>query len=425
MRHKISVIGSGYVGLATGIGFASLGYKVIFVDIDKEKVRLINSGRSPIYEKNIENYMKKYKNNYYATTDYKSAILDSDISFICVGTPSKPDGGISLKFIKEASRSMGIALKEKERWHLVVVKSTVLPGTTENIVKSIIEKYSRKKAFSNFGLAMNPEFLREGSALHDFLNPDRIVIGVNDEQSKRTLLELYKPINAPKVIVDIKTAEMIKYVSNAFLATKVSFSNEIGNICKRLGIDARKVFEIVGMDHRISPYFFNCGLGWGGSCFPKDLAALIKFAKDIGEDPKILKAVVEVNEEQPKRMIALLKKHIPDLKGRVIGLLGLAFKPNTDDIRESRAIILVRELLKEGAKIVAYDPKATDNFKRLFPNIEYAQSANEVLEKTNIILIATEWEEFERLDYSGKVVIDGRRIKAAEKTAKIYEGMCW
>jgi len=422
---KISVIGSGYVGLVTGVGFVKVGNEVIFVDIDGRKIQMINQATPPIYEEGLEELMRKFRGRYYATNDFKEAVLNSDVTFICVGTPSKGDGSIDLTYIKEASKEIGKALEEKDAFHVVVVKSTVLPGTTEGVVKPILEEYSGKKAFEDFGLAMNPEFLREGIALRDFLNPDRIVIGAQDERTKQVLEKLYEPINAPKLIVDIKTAEMIKYASNAFLATKISFANEIGNICKKLGIDSWKVFEGVGLDHRISPHFFKSGIGFGGSCFPKDVKALISKAKEIGEEPLILEAVIEVNERQPLKLIELLKKYVPELKEQTVGVLGLAFKPNTDDIREARAIIIVKKLLEEGAKVIAYDPKAMENFKLLFPQIEYTDSAQEVLEKTDVILIVTEWPEFEKLDYSGKIVIDGRRIRSAEKTARIYEGACW
>ncbi|NJE05556.1 UDP-glucose/GDP-mannose dehydrogenase family protein [Thermococcus sp. M36] len=426
---KVSVIGSGYVGLVTGMGFVKLGNEVIFVDVDERKVKMINNAEPPIYEEGLEELMGEFKGKYRATKDYHEAILNSDVTFIAVGTPSKEDGSIDLKYVKEASKSIGEALQEKEDYHVVVVKSTVLPGTTEEVVKPILEKHSGKKAFEDFGLAMNPEFLREGVALKDFLNPDRIVIGVQDDRTRKILGELYAPINAPKFFTDIKTAEMIKYASNAFLATKISFANEIGNICKKLGIDSWKVFEGVGLDHRISPHFFKTGIGWGGSCFPKDTKALIRKAEELGEDPIIIKAAVEVNKKQPLKLIELLKKHVPNLKGRKVGVLGLAFKPNTDDVRETRAYVIIKELLDEGAKVIAYDPQAMENFKRFYPDvgekIEYVNSPDDVLRDTDAVLIVTEWSEFEELDYSEKIVIDGRRVRAAEKGAKIYEGVCW
>lgn len=258
-----------------------------------------------------------------------------------------------------------------------------------------------------------------------FFNPDRIVIGVKDDKTKLILEELHRQFSCPKIFTDIRTAEMIKYVSNAFLATKISFANEIGNICKKLGVDVYKVFEGVGLDHRINPSFFRAGIGFGGSCFPKDVKALIRKAEELGEEPKILKAVIEVNEKQPLILVELLKKYVLNLRDKRIGILGLAFKPDTDDVRESRAIPIVEALIDKGAKIIAYDPKAMNNFAKIFPQIDYAKSAQEVIAKSDAVLIVTEWGEFEKLDYSGKIVIDGRRMEKAMNEAKIYEGVCW
>nr|WP_230972281.1 UDP-glucose/GDP-mannose dehydrogenase family protein [Archaeoglobus neptunius] len=319
---KISIIGSGYVGLITGMGLAELGNEVIFVDLDEKIVESINSATPPIFERGLGDLMERNAGNFRATHEYEF-IAETDISFICVGTPSKDDGSVNLKFVKDAAKD-----------HVVAVKSTVVPGTTEEVVKPTIEKESGKEAFKDFGLAMNPEFLREGNAVHDFFNPDRIVIGVKNEKTKELLEALYKSFKCPKLITDIKTAEMIKYASNAFLATKISFANEIGNICKKLEIDVYEVFKGAGLDHRINPSFFRAGIGFGGSCFPKDVKALIKKAEEIGENPKLLKAVIEVNEEQPLKLLEMLRNHVPDLKGKTIGILGLAFKPDTDDVRE-------------------------------------------------------------------------------------------
>jgi UDPglucose 6-dehydrogenase len=419
---KISIIGCGYVGTVTGAGFAELGNEVLFVDIDEEKVNTLNSARSPIFEHGLAELIVKNKRRLHATVDYRE-LEYSDITFICVGTPSKADGSIDLEYIKSAAEDIGKALKKKTNFHVVVVKSTVVPGTTEDIVKPIIERASDKKACDHFGVAMNPEFLREGSAVEDFFKPDRIVFGVEDARSKRILEELYQPFNGPTLSTGIKTAEMIKYVSNSFLATKISFANEIGNICKSLGIDAYDVFKGVGLDDRINPSFFRAGIGFGGSCFPKDVRALIAKAEELGETPQILQAVINANEEQPLRLITVLEKHIPVLKGRKIGVLGLTFKPDTDDIRESRAVPIIERLIEAGAHVVVYDPKATDAFEKRYPQIECA-SPEAVLD-TDAVLIVTEWREFEHLDYSGKIVIDGRRVEKAKKEAAIYEGVCW
>lgn len=420
----ISIIGIGYVGLVTGACFAKLRNNVICVDIDYKKIGNINKGISPIYEEGLEELLVENRSRIKATNDYSYAIQNSDITFICVGTPSREDGDIDLRFVEESAKEIGKQLKEKNNWHLVVVKSTVLPGTTREIVLPLLEKYSGKKAGIDFGVAMNPEFLREGIAVKDFLNPDRIVIGFYDEKSRDVLKKLYEEFSCPIIETTLSAAEMIKYASNAFLATKISFINEIGNMCKKIGIDTYEVADGIGLDKRIGRAFLDSGIGWGGSCFPKDLNALIAWSKSIEEENRIISSVVDVNKKQPLKIIELLKKHIPSLKGKTVGILGLAFKPNTDDIRESRAIPVVRRLLKEKAIVKAYDPKAMDNFRKIFPDIEYCSTAEEVLESDSI-LILTKWEDFRKLDYSGKIVIDGRRLIEAKLKAKIYEGVCW
>jgi UDPglucose 6-dehydrogenase len=303
------------------------------------------------------------------------------------------------------------------------MKSTVLPGTTENFVIPLLECESGKRAFKDFGIASNPEFLKEGSAVEDFFHTDRIVIGTHDLKTCKILETLYTPLNAPIFSTDIKTSEMIKYVSNAFLATKISFANEIGNLCKKSSVDSYTVFQGVGLDARINPHFFRSGIGFGGSCFPKDINALIAFGKSKGVELTILRAVMGMNDVQPHMLIALLEKHL-DIERKRIGILGLAFKPCTDDIRESRAIPIVASLLKKGADVLAYDPMAMDQFKLVFPGISYACTPEEVLD-SDAILIITEWQEFFDLDYKGKIVIDGRRIEKARKEAGIYEGICW
>jgi UDPglucose 6-dehydrogenase len=420
---NISIIGTGYVGLVSSVCFAKLGNNVICVDIDKKKIDKINKGISPIYEKDLDKLLLNHKENIKATDDYSSSIINSDVTFICVGTPSKKDGSIDLTFIKEVTIEIAKILKNKDDYHLVVIKSTVLPGTTRDIVLPLLEKNSKKKAGKDFGLAMNPEFLREGIAINDFLKPDRIVIGTYDEKGKKLLREIYKNFSCPIIETSLSAAEMIKYASNCFLATKISFINEIGNLCKKLKIDAYEVADGVGFDERIGRAFLNSGIGWGGSCFPKDLQAILNWSHENNEHIKIIESAIEVNNIQPLKLIELLKKHIPDLKGKTIGILGLAFKPETDDIRESRTIPIVENLLKEDAFIKAFDPKAMKNFEEIYPQIEYCKSAKEVL-KADAIIITTIWDEFKKLDFKGKIVIDGRRLKEAEK-ARIYEGVCW
>jgi len=412
---NISIIGTGYVGLVTGACFAKLGNNVICVDVDEKKIEKINNGISPIYEEGLDKLLSDYKDRIRATTDYNTAINNSDITFICVGTPSKSNGDIDLSFAMDTAEEIGRQLKDKDRWHLVVVKSTVLPGTTRDLVLPILEKHSGKKAGKDFGLAVNPEFLREGVAVNDFLKPDRIVIGIYDERSKGMLRDLYKDFSCPLVETSLSATEMIKYASNAFLATKISFINEIGNMCKKLGVDAYEVADGIGLDRRIGRAFLDSGIGWGN--------ALIAWARKTGDDHRIAKSATEVNDLQPLKLVELLKKHIPSLKGKTIGVLGLAFKPNTDDVRESRAIPIVGDLLRQGAQVKTYDPKAMENFKEFYPQIEYCSSADEVL-KSDAVLITTKWDEFKTLDYNKKIVIDGRKLEEAE-TARIYEGVCW
>ena len=417
---KISILGTGYVGLVTGVCLAEQDNNIVCIDNDKKKVELINKGIPPIYEMGLSELLKKNKEKIIATVDAESSLKNSDITFICLGTPSKKNGNIDLSFIKKGSEEIGKILKQK-KWHVIVVKSTVLPGTTKNFVIPILENLSGKKAGVDFGVAMNPEFLREGRAIRDFLEPDRIVIGTYDKKTKITLQKLYKDFDCPKIFTGLSEAEMIKYASNAFLATKISFINEIGNLCKKLGIDTYEVADGMGYDKRIGRAFLDSGAGWGGSCFPKDIKALTAKAKESGEKPRILEEVVKVNDLQPLKMIELLKEHIPDLKRKKISILGLAFKKDTDDIRESRAIPIVKRLIEEKAIVKAYDPKAVKNFKKLFPNIKYC-NLDEIM-KSEAILIITDWDEFRKLNYKGKIVIDGRHVLEAKKG--IYEGICW
>ncbi len=421
---NISIIGTGYVGLVSGACFAKYGHKVICVDVDKEKVDKINKGISPIYEKDLEEIIRNYKNNIYATTSYKKAIEKSDITFICVGTPSKKDGSIDISYVEQATKEIAFCLKNKNGFHSVVVKSTVVPGTTQNIVLPLLEEISQKKVGVNFGVGMNPEFLREGTAVYDFLHPDRIVNGYYDNETKKLLSILYSSFSCPFVETSLTVAEMIKYASNCFLATKISFINEMGNLCKKLDIDTYEVAEGMGLDRRIGRAFLDSGIGWGGSCFGKDVNALINFAEENKELLKIIKSAVLVNEQQPLRLIEVLKKHIPKLKGKTIGVLGLSFKPNTDDIRDSRSIILVKKLLEEDAQLKVFDPKAMIDFEKLYPDIIYCDNAKDVLD-ADAVIIATAWDEFKKMDYKDKIVVDGRRLPEVKKTAKIYEGVCW
>jgi len=421
---NIAIIGTGYVGLVSGVCFATQGHKITCVDIDTQKIQQINSGISPIYEKGLESLLKKHKNQIHATTSYDEAIQQSDITFICVGTPSKKNGEIDLTYIDQATKEIARCIRDKKRWHAVIVKSTVVPGTTRDIILPLLEEETGCTAGKDFGVGMNPEFLKEGVAIQDFLNPDRIVNGYYDDRTQQLLKELYKGFTCPLIETSVTTAEMIKYASNCYLATKISFMNEIGNFCKHLGIDAYDVAEGMGTDKRIGRAFLNSGIGWGGSCFPKDTQALRAWAHKENQSASIIDSTIHTNDTQPLKAITLLKKHFPTLNGKTIGILGLAFKPDTDDIRDSRSLVIIKELLKEKADIKTYDPKAMPHVKNIYPNITYCNTAEEVLD-SEAVIIATLWDEFNSLSYQGKTVIDGRRIQKAQQEATIYEGVCW
>lgn len=422
---KISIVGGGYVGLVTGSCLAKLGHDVTIIDVDPVKIQLINNGKPPIYEKGLEALLKQYaKQSLRASTGYDS-VANADLVFICVGTPSQPDGSANLSYIESASTSIGTYLKTNPHYCIVVVKSTVPPRTTEKVVQPAVLRAAQKTE-REIGFAMNPEFLREGRALEDFLHPDRIIIGSDDLGAGKRVADVYRNITAPVIYTGLTAAEMIKYASNAFLATKISFSNEIGNICKDLGIDVYEVMKGVGLDQRIGPRFLNAGAGFGGSCFPKDVSALVSLAKEEGENPILLQSVLDVNEQQPHRMVALLERRLGNISGRRIAVLGLAFKDNTDDIRDSRAIPVIHELLEKGATVAAYDPMASSAMQRVFPEIKYGISPSDALSGADGCLIMTEWPEFSQLDkefdlMAHKIIIEGRRIL----TKGGAEGICW
>jgi UDPglucose 6-dehydrogenase len=420
---RITVVGGGYVGLVTGACFAGLGHTVDIVEIDARKAAAINAGRAPIHERGLDALLERHAGTRLrAGTDY-GPVAEADLSFVCVGTPPAADGSADLSMVAAASRSIGEALRGGNGSHTVVVKSTVPPGTTAGlVVPAVLEHAGRDE----IGFAMNPEFLREGLAVEDFLHPDRIVIGSRDDGSGDSVAAAYQGLAAPVVRCGLTAAEMIKYASNALLATKISFANEVGNVCKCLGIDVYEVMEGVGMDHRVSPHFLNAGAGFGGSCFPKDVSALVSLAESLGEEPALLRSVLDVNDRQPLRMLRLLEEKTGDLAGKRIAVLGLAFKENTDDIRESRAIPVIAELLRRGAAVAAYDPLAAASMRRIFPEIGYAASAAEALRGADACLVMTEWPEFSDLNgefdlMKSRVVIEGRRILSCDGK----EGICW
>jgi UDPglucose 6-dehydrogenase len=433
-KPDISVLGIGYVGLCTAVGFASKGYNVIASTHDAEKAAKINNGIPPFHEPNLQKLLEETIQNGRLTcliNQTEKAVLETDLTFNAVGTPSRPDGSIELQFIETSTRDIGQALSQKNTYHVVVIKSTVVPGTTQDIVKPILEKESKKKCGSDIGLCMNPEFLRQGSAFEDTLHADRVVIGEYDKKSGDTLENLYKDFygkNTPPIIrTTLSTAELIKYASNALLATKISFINTIANLCEKIpGADIKTVAQAMGLDKRIGPLFLNAGLGYGGSCFPKDVKALIAQAKNLGYQLTLLEEVENINKTQPLKAVQFCKEHLGDLKGKTIAILGLAFKPDTDDMREARVVPIVNQLLKEGAKVTAYDPVAIPVAKTIFTDkIQYATSTAECLKNADCCILVTEWDEFKKLtpeDFTQNmkqpVLIDGRRIYNPEEFGK-------
>jgi UDPglucose 6-dehydrogenase len=429
---KISVIGTGYVGLVSGTCLADVGHHVTCVDIRREVVDKINQGVSPIHEKDLDHLLEKVIGSglLLATTDLAGAVRDSDVTLICVGTPTVGSEA-DLSQVVTAVESVGRVLADKRAFHVVAVKSTVLPGTTEGIVRRTIEQSSGKPLNHGWGLCMNPEFLREGRALEDFHSPDRIVIGASDERAAELMLQLYAPYDCPKLVTSPRTAEMIKYVANSLLATLISFSNEIGNLCAAVpGIDAREVWKGVHLDRRFSPvkadrdhppgvieYLWH-GLGFGGSCFPKDVAAIQGFGHKVGTTTAILDAVLNVNRLQPMRIVSLLEQDMT-LAGRTIAILGLAFKPGTDDLRHSPAIPVVKALIERGAHVVVHDPIAMPGAKQdpVLRHATFAVDWQAALKGADACCVITGWPEYREIqaaDFTGymnkPLLIDGRGL---------------
>ncbi|MEM6256470.1 MAG: UDP-glucose/GDP-mannose dehydrogenase family protein [Cyanobacteria bacterium P01_D01_bin.156] len=442
---KVSIVGTGYVGLVSGVCLAEKGHQVTCVDIDQAKVDKINQGIPPIYEDGLEELLKKnIQTNLKATTDLRQAVMESQISLIAVGTPF--DGQtIDLRFIETVARQIGEVLKDKDNYHVVVVKSTVVPGTSDEVVLPIVEAASGKKAGEAFGIGMNPEFLKEGEAIVDFMNPDRIVLGGIDEKALSVMEELYAVFpNVDQITTNCKTAEMIKYTANSLLATMISFSNEIGNLCAATGsVDVVDVMRGVHLDKRLTPIletgeriipsfttYLGAGCGFGGSCFPKDVKALKAYGEQRLFPMPLLEAVLKVNAAQPYKMLTLLQKYVADLNDVRITVLGLAFKPGTDDMRESPAIPVIQELLAKGAVVQAYDPIAQHEAQKIFDagKVEYADSLETAIKGSQAILIMTRWAEFNALPEllrsldEAPVVIDGRRMLAKQDLAK-YDGI--
>ncbi len=440
---KISIIGTGYVGLVTGACLAEKGHQVTCVDINPERVAALNRAESPIFEAGLEELLRKHVGkDLSATTDLNAAVLGTELTLIAVGTPFNGKE-IDLTFVLGATKQIGTALKQKNAYHVVVVKSTVVPGTTDQHVLPALEASSGKKAGKDFGVGMNPEFLSEGEAVNDFLFPDRIVLGGIDARATDVLEEVYKPFGpeVPRLRTNTRTAEMIKYASNSLLATLISFSNELANLGSALGgIDTVEVMRGVHLSmyfrsrnkEGLPPItsFLKAGCGFGGSCLPKDVSALIAHGHKAATSMRMLESVIRINEEQPKRTVALLRKHWSSLKGIRVAVLGLSFKPETSDVRESPAFPIMRELLDSGAAVKAYDPVAKHEAQRAFPDakVNYCDSLDDALTDVDAVVVVTPWKEFKdvpaRLASSQPktVFVDGRR--AYDKLAVAnYEGI--
>lgn len=419
---QIAVVGTGYVGLVTGVCLSDIGHNVTCVDIDESKVERMKQGISPIFEPGLEELMVK---NYEAgrlnfTTKHAEAFNNAQVAYIAVGTPQREDGTADLRFIEQVAKDIAQNLQNDA---VVVTKSTVPVGTNER-VKSIILEYLTKDV--NVEVVSNPEFLREGSAVSDTFNGDRIVIGADSEQAAAIIEEVNKPFGIPIYKTDIRSAEMIKYASNAFLATKISFINEISNLCEKLGANVSDVAKGMGMDDRIGNKFLQAGIGYGGSCFPKDTNALVQIASFVEHEFNLLKSVIQVNNEQQRLLLKKAKERFGSLEGKTVALLGLAFKPNTDDMREAASITLAHELVKEGAKVVGYDPIAMDNAKKLLPEeTVYTNSAEEAVKMADVVFIVTEWDEIKSIKFEDyvnwldtPVIFDGRNCYALEEAEK-------
>ena len=423
------MIGTGYVGLTTGACFAEIGHKVICVDNDKEKIKVLNQGKIPIYEPKLPelvlNNVKQKRLSF--SSEIADAVKNSKVLFIAVGTPPKEAGEPDLSYVENVAREIGANMPD---YRLIVEKSTV-PVQTGKWVKTTIERYNPRKI--PFDVASNPEFLREGSAVDDFLKPDRIVVGVETKKAEELMREIYAPLKAKILFTDIESAELIKHASNAFLSMKISFTNALSIICEKSGADIKKVTEGMGLDKRIGQDFLNAGIGYGGFCFPKDLMAFIRIARELGYDFNLLKEVQNINEEQKLRFVKKIEGLLWNLREKQIGILGLAFKPNTDDMRFAPSIDIIGYLKKEGASIKAYDPQAMERAKEIMPDITYCNSPYEVAENSECLAILTEWDEFRQLDLAKiksllklPIVVDGRNVFDPKKMSEmgfIYRGV--
>lgn len=433
---KLAFIGTGYVGLVTGVCMAELGHTVICADIDKVKIAKLKKGIMPIYELGLEELVEKNvkEGRLSFTASIGAAIREAEVVFSAVGTPEdKQTGKADLQYVYAVAEIFGKNLGAS--YKILVNKSTVPIGTADK-VRDIVLHTSKGKG--EFDIVSNPEFLREGAAIKDFLNPDRVVVGVSSERAKALMEKIYRPIartGRPVVITDVRSAELIKYASNAFLATKITFINEIANFCEKSGANVKEVARGMGLDSRIGSRFLYAGIGYGGSCFPKDVQALMETGKEYGSAFSIIEAVDKVNDLQKLRPLEFLKQHFKSLKGKTIAIWGLSFKPRTDDVREAPALYVIEALLKAGAKVQAFDPVAIESFRRMFPDkrVQYTKNAYDAVVKADALLIMTEWDEFRTTEYpelasrmKKRVIIDGRNIferREAEAEGFTYFGI--
>jgi UDPglucose 6-dehydrogenase len=427
---NICVIGTGYVGLVTGACLAEFGMNLICVDNDSQKIDLLKQGKVSIYEPGLEDLVAKNmrEGRLRFSSSVEEGVRSSLVIFIAVGTPSNDDGSVDLRAVEEVAKEIARLM---DGYKVVVVKSTVPVGSCRRLGKLIQEHQPRPIPFD---IVSNPEFQREGSAIEDFMRPDRVTIGADSEQAVAIMKDIYSAlylIETPFVITSPESAEMIKYAANAFLATKVTFINEIANLCEHVNADVRHVAKAMGLDGRIGKKFLHPGPGYGGSCFPKDTLALSRLAHERGYTFKILDSVIEVNEEQKQRMVDKIREKVGNLRGKTIGILGLAFKPNTNDIRESSSIAIIRGLLSMGAKVKAYDPAAMEDSKTVLPDLEYGKDAYDVASGADALVLATEWNQFRRLDLPrikgllrSPIFIDLRNVYEPDQMKKLGFNYC-
>ena len=427
--RKISVIGAGYVGLVTAACFAEIGHQVTLIENDSAKLSQLRKGIMPIHEPGLPELWQRHwaEGRLQLTSNYEQGLANSEFAFIAVGTPSTSNGKPDLRYVRAVAKSIAIAASGP----LVVVSKSTVPVSTVELISRIISRYKRNN--HSFAVVSNPEFLREGWAVFDFLHPNRIVVGSIDAEAAQAVAQLYEYLECPIILCHSRAAEMIKYASNALLATKISFTNEIAALCDKLGVDIKEVTRAVGMDKRIGPAFLEAGLGWGGSCLPKDIKGLIHMAASNKTPSYLLRAALRINQEQPQNAVKKLQRLLGSLAGRTIGIMGLAFKPNSDDLREASSLSIISLLEEQGCHIKAYDPVAMTEASKIVPQITYCANAYEVAEGSDALILVTEWDEFKELDMrrisssmEQPILIDGRNIYDPDEMIEagfLYEGI--